>query len=105
MKNVNCDNTSSEDRFIEICLKLIYIGVLSPPRLEHWLLWLLETSDKESKCKVVAMATRMMDKYFELKAGVLKGKVRYVPRVAYFVKQYIVSDFEILRNTLNRNSL
>ena len=105
VKNVNCDNTSSEDRFIEICLKLIYIGVLSPPRLEHWFLWLLETSDKESKCKVVAMATRMMDKYFELKAGVLKGKVKYVPRVAYFVKQYIVSDFEILRNTLNRNSL
>ena len=105
VKNANCDSSSSEDRFIEICLKLIYIGVLSPPRLEHWLLWLLETSDKESKCKVVAMATRMMDKYFELKAGVLEGKVRYVPRVAYFVKQYIVSDFEILRNTLNRNSL
>ena len=105
VKNANCDKTSSEDRFIEICLKLIYIGVLSPPRLEHWFLWLLETSDKESKCKVVAMATRMMDKYFELKAGVLKGKVKYVPRVAYFVKQYIVSDFEILRNTLNRNSL
>ena len=92
---------SSGCRFKEICLKLVYIGVLSPPRLEHWLLWFLETSNLDSYGEVVSMATRIVEEYLELKANVLKGEIRCVPRVAYFVKQYIVSDFEILKRKLN----
>ena len=91
---------SPECRFVEICLKLVYIGILSPPRLEHWLLWFLETSDETSKSRVVTLTSSVMDEYFKLKERVLEGSIRAIPRVAYFVKQYIVSDFEIVRNKI-----
>ena len=95
------DSSSSPDyRFVEICLKLVYIGVLSPPRLEHWLLWFLETSDGIFKSRVVTLTSNVMKEYFNLKEKVLKGSIRAIPRVAYFVKQYIVSDFEIIRNKI-----
>ena len=100
-QDIEEDYSSSPDyRFVEICLKLVYIGVLSPPRLEHWLLWFLETSDGIFKSRVVTLTSNVMKEYFNLKEKVLKGNIRAIPRVAYFVKQYIVSDFEIIRNKI-----
>lgn len=88
-------------RFVEICLKLVYIGVLSPPRLEHWLIWFLEISNADERSRVVDLTSKIIKEYIELKKSVLEGKIKSVPRVAYFVKQYIVSDFEIIRNKIN----
>ena len=85
------------ERFVEVCMKLLYIGVLTPPRLEHWLLWFFEKSAEDEVRKI---SIEIMEKYRQLKLAIFEKRTLYIPGVAHFLKQYSMPDFEILQKEL-----
>ena len=92
------EDSSGVRRFEDVCLKLIHIGVMTPARLEHWLIWLLDSNEGVCRESVINISTNIIARYEEMKDHVRNRRMRSVPGVACFLRQYIVNDFECLKN-------
>eukprot|EP00116_Pleurobrachia_bachei_P002113 sb/3462375/ len=86
-KNLDCDSTRK--RFTNVCLRLLFIGVISTARVEHWLLWLLE----QSRDAAIVLSRDIMDKYTKLKVSVRCSDKQFVcPDVAHLLAVYRLCD-------------